>query len=188
MRLYGALRWIKTGELREISGLSAYLGDPRDHIVIQTDTGIPHAHAQNSCSDHDQFEWPLIDDLPAGLGHDVRMTKKDPKISIRGNRVRFGHKDHAGLERALERFGVDVLAEHMRPIGDEVDPMGVKSVANWTPIWRKNLPAACTASTGLPGLISAAMRWYPGSVISSQNRRTMSVGGPRQMGEPTCAV
>ena len=56
-----------------------------------------------------------------------------------------------------------------------------------TPFWRKIFPASWIFATGLPGLISAAIFSKTGSVMSSQNRFTMSVGGPRQIGEPICA-
>ena len=57
-----------------------------------------------------------------------------------------------------------------------------------TPFSRKNLPATSIVDTGLPGLIAAAIASNEGSVMSSQNRFTMSVGGPRQIGEPIWAV
>src|SRR5205814_129025 len=45
--------------------------------------------------------------------------------TVGGDRVRLGHEYHAGLEHPLERLGVNVLAEHMRAVGDHVDAMRV---------------------------------------------------------------
>src|SRR5262249_22273754 len=56
-----------------------------------------------------------------------------------------------------------------------------------TPFWRKIFPASWILATGLAGLIAAAICSKAGSVMAPQNRLTMAVGGPRQIGEPICA-
>src|SRR5215831_14689231 len=56
-----------------------------------------------------------------------------------------------------------------------------------TPRSRKKRLASRILSVGLPGLISAMILRYPGSVISTQNLRTISVGGPSVIGDPIWA-
>src|SRR5262249_50496013 len=56
-----------------------------------------------------------------------------------------------------------------------------------TPCSRKKRLASRILSVALPGLISAMILRYPGSVISSQNFRTISVGGPSVIGDPIWA-
>src|SRR5262249_53639758 len=56
-----------------------------------------------------------------------------------------------------------------------------------TPRSRKKRLASRILSVAFPGLISAMILRYPGSVISSQNLRTISVGGPSVIGDPIWA-
>ena len=93
-----------------------------------------------------------------------------------------------GLKHLLERLGVHVLAEHVRSVGDEVDAVRVDRARLHALLAEELAGARGSLSTGLPGLISAAIFSNPGSAISSQKRFTMSVGGPMQIGEPICAV
>ena len=67
----------------------------------------------------------MIDDLVAGRGDDIGVAEEDPEIAVVGDRVGLGHEHHAGLEGLLERLGVDVLAEDVRAVGDEVDAVGM---------------------------------------------------------------
>ena len=75
-----------------------------------------------------KFPGKLIDALAAFGGHDEGVAEKYAEIPVGGDRVRFGHEHHAGLEYALERFRADMVGEHVRPVGDEIDPVRM----NWT--------------------------------------------------------
>ena len=80
------------------------------------------------------------------------------------------------------------VGEDVGAVGDEVDAVGVDRPRLHALLAEQLAGHLDRRDTGLPGLIAAAIFSNEGSVMSSQNRLTMSVGGPRQIGEPIWAV
>ena len=69
------------------------------------------------------------------------------------------------------------VTEYVRTVSDQIDAMRVDR-ARLHAFLAEEFSRGALASSGLPGLISAAIFSNPGSAISSQKRFTMSVGGP----------
>src|SRR5262245_22306084 len=60
------------------------------------------------------------------VGHDEGVAEEDAEQAVRRDRVGLGHDDHAGLEDFLKRLGGDVLGDHVRLVGDEIDAVHLR--------------------------------------------------------------
>src|SRR5262249_40859058 len=70
---------------------------------------------------HRDLEREFVDHFVTALGDDKSVAEKNAEHAIGGDRIGFGHDDHARLEHLLEFFPRDMFSDDVRLISDKID-------------------------------------------------------------------
>src|SRR5258707_14065807 len=114
------------GNRVEQATLSAESGISRDpSLIAGSCTDVRTIAPPIAASHHHQIPWKRINAFAPCFGHNEGVPKEDAEIAVHRDRVRLGHEHHAGAKYLFECLAVNAVGEDMRPVGDEVDAVGM---------------------------------------------------------------